>query len=50
VNTVMFSFCKRQGISWLNEQLLASEEGFCSMELVIEVPLSGLGPLTFPDL
>jgi hypothetical protein len=29
-----FRFHKRQGISWLAEQLLASEEGLCSMNLV----------------
>jgi len=27
---------KRHGISWLNEWLLAFEEGFCSTELVNE--------------
>jgi len=29
-----FSFLKIKEISWLTEQLLASEEGLCFMELV----------------
>jgi len=29
----MFRLHKRQGISWLSEWLLASQEGLCSMEL-----------------
>jgi hypothetical protein len=28
-----------QGISWLAEELVASEEGFCAMELVIYIGL-----------
>jgi hypothetical protein len=30
-----FGFHKRRGISWLAEWLLTSQEGFCSLELVI---------------
>jgi hypothetical protein len=36
VNTVMnFGFHKRRAVSWLNERLLASQGGLCSMELVV---------------
>jgi hypothetical protein len=35
VNEVMnFGFHKTRGISWLTDDLLASQEGLCSMELV----------------
>jgi hypothetical protein len=31
----MFRFHKMQGISWLAEELLDSQEGLCPMDLVI---------------
>jgi len=29
-----FGFYKRQGVSWLAEQLLVSQEGLCTMKLL----------------
>ena len=40
VNAVMkFRAHKKSGISWIAEDLVASEEGLCSMELVVIPPL-----------